>query len=278
MVSRRQPIGVMDSGVGGLSVLHDIRAVLPSEDLLYVADSGYAPYGERSEAFIEERVTTILQYLLEQHAKAVVVACNTATGVAIDALRARFRIPIVAIEPALKPAAGMTRSGAVGVLATHRTLESDKFARLRARHAAGIDVVEQPCPGLAEQVEKGDFDGPATRTLVERYVRPLVDRGVDTLVLGCTHYPFLKPVIRAVAGPAVAIVDPGDAIARELRRQLERENLLNDSDAPGSTRFVTSGAPDRARRVIGQLWNGAGDASGEPDVDPLPPRFATDTG
>jgi glutamate racemase len=250
----RQPIGVLDSGVGGLSILREIRELLPREDLIYVADSRYAPYGERPEAFIEERVTVVVEYLVSQDVKAVVVACNTATGVAVEALRARFRMPIVAIEPALKPAAAMTRTGVVGVLATHRTLESEKFARLRARHAAGIDVVIQPCPGLAEQVERGDFNGAATKRLVEQYVRPLMEKGADTLVLGCTHYPFLQRAIRDVAGESVAIIDPGDAVARELKRQLEREMLLSDGATSGSVRFVTTGEPEAVRGVIEALW------------------------
>lgn len=266
-VSRRQPVGVLDSGVGGLSILREIRAALPHEDLIYVADSRYAPYGERTETFIEQRVTAIVEYLIAEGAKAVVVACNTATGVAIEALRSQFRIPIVAIEPALKPAAAMTRSGIVGVLATHRTLESEKFARLRERHAAGVDVMIQPCPGLAEQVEHGEFASAATRAMVSDYVRPLVDKGVDTLVLGCTHYPFLQPLIREVAGPGVTIVDPGDAIARELVRQLGREHLLSDHDRNGTTRFVTSGDMEQVRRVIDQLWKDS------VTVEPLPERF-----
>jgi glutamate racemase len=244
----------LDSGVGGLSVLREIRDLLPREDLIYVADSRYAPYGERPEAFIEARVTAVVEYLASQDVKAVVVACNTATGVAVDGLRARFQMPIVAIEPALKPAAAMTRTGVVGVLATHRTLESEKFARLRARHAAGVEVMIQPCPGLAEQVERGDFNSVATKRLVEEYVRPLMEKKVDTLVLGCTHYPFLEAVIREIAGDGVEIIDPGDAVARELKRQLERERSLSDDATPGSVRFVTSGEPEAVRKVIEELW------------------------
>lgn len=256
----------MDSGVGGLSILREIRNLLPSEDLLYVADSRHAPYGERPEAFIEARVAAIVEYLVAQDAKAVVIACNTATGVAVDALRARYAMPIVAIEPALKPAAAMTRSGVVGVLATHRTLESDRFARLRARHAAGVEVMIQPCPGLAEQVERGAFDSPETRRMVDGYVRPLIENGVDTLVLGCTHYPFLQGVIREAAGEGVAIVDPGDAVARELQRQLTREELLNGSGSSGAVRFVTSGAPAAVRPVIEALWKEPATIEGPPDL------------
>jgi glutamate racemase len=259
---------VKDSVEELLTILREIRDGLPREDLIYVADSRYAPYGERAEAFIEQRVTTIVEYLIDQQAKAVVVACNTATGVAIDALRSRFRIPIVAIEPALKPAAAITRTGRVGVLATNRTLESEKFARLRERHGAGVEVVIQPCPGLAEQVEKGEFESAATRALIAAYVQPLVDKGVDTLVLGCTHYPFLQPLIRDAAGPGVTIVDPAAAIARELARQLEREQLRVIEGPAGTTRFVTSGAPDQVTTVIVQLWQE------RVTVERLPDRYA----
>ena len=200
-MSSARPVGVFDSGVGGLSVLRAIREELPDERLVYVADSGHAPYGDRPPGFIEQRAAAITAFLLSQDAKAVVVACNTVTGAAIESLRARFTMPIVAIEPAVKPAAAATTSGVVGVLATTVTLASSNFARLVDRFAGEVTVITQPCPGLVEQVERGEFDGFETRALVEQYVRPLLERGADTLVLGCTHYAFLTEVIREVAGP-----------------------------------------------------------------------------
>ncbi|HSM99243.1 MAG TPA: glutamate racemase [Gallionella sp.] len=253
-MNAKNPIGVFDSGVGGLSVLREIRRELPGEDLLYVADSGHAPYGDKSAQLIEARAVAIVEFLLSRHAKAIVVACNTATGVAIDMLRARFTVPIVAMEPAVKPAVTHTRSGVIGVLATSRTIASDNFAKLHERFGADAKILMQACPGLVEQVEAGDLSSDRSRALVERYVAPLLEQNADTIVLGCTHYPFLVPLIREIAGPAVAIIDPSAAIARELRRRLERANLLSGERRTGQDRFWTSARTDTARLVISQLW------------------------
>jgi len=256
-----RPIGVFDSGVGGVSVLREIRRALPAEDLIYLADSAYTPYGDRPSAVITERAIAMVQ-LLERHGvKAVVVACNTATGIAVDELRARFSMPIVAIEPAVKPAAARTRSGVVGVLATTQTLASERFSKLVETHAAGVRVVTQPSPGLVERVEAGELSGPATRSLVEQYVKPLLATGADTIVLGCTHYPFLSAVIQDVAGPDVTVIDPAVAVARELRRRLENGGLLKarpakagHADHAGTERFWTTGPPAQSQAVMAQLW------------------------
>lgn len=252
----RGPIGVFDSGVGGLSVLREIRRELPDERTVYVADSGFAPYGDRDAGFIETRSDAIVRFLLTKGVKAIVVACNTATGVAVERLRATYPLPIVAIEPAVKPAAAITRSGVVGVLATSATLASERFSTLVDRHGGSVRVIEQPCPGLSQQVEAGDLAGAGTRALVERYVVPLVEQGADTLVIGCTHYAFLAPVIQAVAGSSVAVVDPAPAVARELRRRLAAATLLAPADATsrGPEAFWTSGDPVQVGRVIQQLW------------------------
>lgn len=247
-------IGVFDSGVGGLSVLREVRRELPDEQLIYVADSGNAPYGERPLEFIHARATAITAFLIGQGAKAVVVACNTVTGVAVEALRSRFALPIVAIEPAVKPASATTRSGVVGVLATSATLSSANLLRLVDQYRPPGGVAMQACPGLVEQVEKGDLDGPGTRALVERYVRPLLDRGADTIVLGCTHYAFLSPLIESVVGPAVTVIDPAPAVARELRRRLAAAGLQAPEGAEASVRFYSSGAAAQAAAVIAQLW------------------------
>ena len=244
---------MFDSGVGGLSVLREIRKELPCEDLLYVADSAHAPYGERPDAFIEQRAIAVAQFLIGQHAKAIVVACNTATGVAVDTLRSRFALPIVGMEPALKPAASATRSGVVGVLATSQTLASVKFSRLLDRYGADVEVVLQACPRLVDQVERGDLSGKGTLRLVEEHVRPLIDRGADTIVLGCTHFPFLTEMIQQVAGPDVLLIDPAVAVARELRRRLQGDNRLSSSTTTGSEQFWTTGAPDEVRRVMSNL-------------------------
>jgi glutamate racemase len=247
------PIGAFDSGVGGLSVLREIRRELPHESVIYVADSGSAPYGDRPAAFIQERSVAVTRALIERGVKAVVVACNTATGAAVDVLRQTFSLPIVAIEPAVKPAAAVTRSGIVGVMATSATVSSTKLLRLVGQYPAPGGTEMLACPGLAEQVERGDLASPATRALVEQYVRPLVDKGADTIVLGCTHYAFLEPVIQEVAGPGVAVIDPAPAVARELRRRLTVASLLAPDDAVATERYFTTGDPDEATRVMSQL-------------------------
>ena len=253
-MSSMYPIGVFDSGVGGLSVLRDIRKELSNEDLLYVADSSHAPYGDKESEYIEARSIAISQFLVDQPVKAIVVACNTATGAAVAKLRTRFSVPIIAMEPAVKPAVEKTKTGVVGVLATRRTVSSENFINLLTRFGANADIVVQPCPGLVEQVEAGDLLGEKTRTLLEPFVLPLLERGVDTIVLGCTHYPFLAPLIRAMVGIDVDIIDPGEAIARELRRRLENIGRLSRRDRLGTEQFWTSGSPKSAKKLISQLW------------------------
>lgn len=245
---------MFDSGVGGLSVLREIRRELPHENLLYVADSGHAPYGDKTQAFIEARSFAITRFLLAQGAKAIVVACNTATGAAVSALRGHFTLPIVAMEPAIKPAALQTRSGVIGVLATSRTLVSPNFVKLFARYGNDVEILAQACPGLVEQVEAGDLNGPNTRILVERYLTPLLAKGADTLVLGCTHYPFLRGLIQETAGPKVAIIDSSEAVARQLRHRLEAHELLADRAEEGSEHFWSSAASSETAPVIAKLW------------------------
>jgi glutamate racemase len=255
--SADRPVGVFDSGVGGLSVLREIRRELSAEDLVYIADSGFAPYGDRPVAFIMDRAEAMLRHLRQCDVKAVVVACNTATSVAVDALRARTDMPIVGIEPAVKPAALETRSRVVGVLATTQTLATVRFERLVSTYGASIEVVVQPCPGLAELVEQGAVSGPEVTALIERYVRPLVARGADVLVLGCTHYAFLSRGIQTAAGPGVRLLDPAVPVAREVRRRLTDRNLLSTRERPGVERFWTSGVPEDVQAVVARLWDAA---------------------
>ena len=245
-------IGVFDSGVGGLSVLREVRRALPAAELLYVADSGHAPYGERDPAFIAERVLAIAEFFRTHDVDAIVLACNTASTVALPALRARVARPVVAIEPAIKPAAQRTRSGVVGVLATSRTVASAGVARLVEAHGRGVRVLLHACPGLVELVESGELSGERAEALVESFVRPLLDEGADTLVLGCTHYPFLRPLIERIAGPHVDVIDPAPAVARELVRRLEAGTRRSAGDASES--FWTSGPLAQARNVIPALW------------------------
>jgi len=249
------PIGVFDSGIGGLSVLRDIRRALPGEDLLYIADSANVPYGSKSPSFIRERSRFLAEFLLGKQAKAVVIACNTATAAAANFLRSRYSIPIVAMEPAVKPAMAATRSGVIGVLATVGTLSSARFAALLERFSKGVQVVVQPCPGLVEQVEAGYLDGKETRELVENYTAPLRAAGADVIVLGCTHYPFLRPLIASVVGPHVTLIDTGSAVAKQLRRVLKANALLNSKQPAGIERFWTTGDLDSSKRVIACLWD-----------------------
>lgn len=263
-VAAERPIGVFDSGVGGLSVLLAVRAELPDEDILYVADSGYSPYGDRPASLVVERAVTITEFLAEQGAKAMVVACNTATAISVDTLRSRFAVPIVAIEPAVKPASLRTRSRVIGVLATAGTSASGRMEQLldrygRSREGDSIEVIIQPCPGLADLVERGDIESDAARALVAGYVRPIVERGADILVLGCTHYPFLRLLIQDIAGPDVEIIDPAIPVARELRRRLTTAHLLRTGPGPASYRFWTTGEVDEVAPIVGKLWGTAVD-------------------
>jgi glutamate racemase len=243
------PIGVFDSGVGGLSVLRHIRAQYPNEHLMYVADSGHAPYGDKTEQYVVERALAVTEFLLAHGAKALVVACNTATVAAIKAVRLRYpELPVVGVEPGLKPAAAASRNGKVGVLATARTLKGEKFLQLREQISAATqaEFLLQPAVGLVDEIEKGDLQAPAIHAMLEKYVAPLLDQGADTLVLGCTHYPFVKngieQVLRKHARGDVMLIDTGDAVARQLGRLLEAAGLLRPELKPDATlRGYTTG-------------------------------------
>lgn len=253
-VSNNAPIGVFDSGVGGLSVLGEIRALLPNESLLYVADSGHVPYGEKSPEFIRQRCRLLADFLLKQGAKALVLACNTATAAGVADLRELYpQLPIVGMEPAVKPAAAATRSGVVGVLATTGTLKSAKFAALLDRFASDVRVITQPCPGLVERIEAGELDGAQTRDMLRGWVQPLLDEGCDTLILGCTHYPFIKPVLRELLPQSVSLIDTGAAVARHLQRMLGERQLLARGPAQVA-RFWSSAEPLRMQAVLPGLW------------------------
>jgi glutamate racemase len=256
--SGRIAVGVFDSGVGGVSVLSEIHTLLPSVDLVYVADSKYVPYGVRPPEFVRARSSAIAEYLIEQHhVSAIVVACNTATTHAVERLRERWRgIPIVGMEPGVKPAARASKTKVVGVLATGSTLDSPRFAALIERSADGVRVLTQPCPGLVEQVEQGHLTGPATVDLLTRYTAPLLDRGADTIVLGCTHYPFLRATLQQIVGDSVTVIDTSAAVARQTGRVLRTlpRGPRPGEGASGSVTFITSGDRDRVRDVLTRLW------------------------
>lgn len=252
-------IGVIDSGVGGLSVLQHLQQQLPHEDFLYVADSHHAPYGSKSPAFIIERTTRITDYLLSKEIKALVIACNTATAAAANYLREHYVLPIIGMEPAVKPASQATQNGVVGVLATSGTLKSAQFAALLENHGKHIQVVTQACPGLMECVERGECYSETTRALLRSYLQPLVDAGVDVIVLGCTHYPFLRQLITDIlatemAQPHIKLIDTGAAVARQLARVLAQTDKLTQRTHAGSVVLLTNSPHADASQVLHRLW------------------------
>jgi glutamate racemase len=262
MTDARRPIALFDSGVGGLSVAREIRSALPSEDLLYVADTAYCPYGDRPDAEVRERALAVGGHLERAGARLIVVACNTATGAALEDLRAAVAIPVVGLEPAVKIAARLTRAKRIGVMATTSTVRSARLARLILAHADGVQVLSQACPGLADLVEEGHLDDAVLRARLDELTRPLREAGVDAVVLGCTHYAFVAPALARVLGPSVQLVDSAPAIARRTEHLLREAGSLATSGA-GSMRVLTTGRPEAVRPAVERLW-------GEPvDLDRL---------
>lgn len=247
------PVGIFDSGVGGLSVAREIRRALPSEHLLYVADTAYVPYGDRTDDEVRARTLAIGGWIQGQGAKVLVVACNTASGAALEDLRAQLGIPVIGLEPALKPAVRETRNGRVGVMATRGTLRSARFQRLVDNYADGVQVVRDPCPGLADLVESGLLAAPDLPEKLQGYVAPLRQEGVDTVVLGCTHYVFVREAIQAALGPGVRLLDSSEAIARRTRQILAQADALAP-EGPGSLRFLTTAEPLKVVDVVHRLW------------------------
>nr|WP_318227594.1 glutamate racemase [Paraburkholderia terrae]MDW3660038.1 glutamate racemase [Paraburkholderia terrae] len=237
----RAPVGIFDSGLGGLSVLRAVRSQLPDEALIYVADSLYAPYGERDDDFIADRTLAIGEWLVAQGAKALVVACNTATAQSIALVREKLPIQLIGVEPGVKPAALQSKSRVAGVLATRVTLRSARFQGLLERYASDCRFLCQPGHGLVEAVERCDIDSPELRALIESYLQPMLDAGADTLVLGCTHYPFLDAAIRDIAGDRLTLIDTSVAIARQLERVLDQQGLRAPArDAVPQPRFCST--------------------------------------
>ncbi len=256
-MSSLKPIGVFDSGVGGLSVLRHIHRLLPTESLLYVADAAWCPYGPRPVEEIQARSRQITQWLLGQGAKAVVVACNTATAAAVATLRGEFDLPIVGMEPAVKPAAQATHNGVVGVLATAGTLASTRYAALLAQFAGQLHVVSRPSPELVALVEAGELDSSRARQVVAHCLEPLLAAGADTIILGCTHFPPLRPLVEAIAGPAVAVIDTGHAVARQLQRRLGAAALLAPAEGVATVRLLVTGDPLPYQRAVAAVWGAA---------------------
>ncbi len=248
------PIGILDSGFGGLSVMKAIRDILPKETLIYAADCECAPWGDRDNDYINERIDVLVSFLQAHHIKALVLACNTATAVGAQRLRDTLSIPVIGIEPAVLPAMRATQTGVVGVMATVKTIESEKYANLKTHVDATTRIIDCPCPGLMECVEAGEFHSPHTQSLIQHYVEPLLKEGVDQIVLGCTHYPFLSEAIQSVAGPGVTLIDPSPAVARHLAHTLEEANLLANN-VQGSESFYVTGANRERAKVLHHLWS-----------------------
>ncbi len=246
------PVGLFDSGVGGLSVLREIHAALPTESVYYVADSGNAPWGDKPPGFVRERGLAIARFLLTHGIKAVVIGSNTGTAGSAEALRETLSIPVVGIEPGIKPAVSATRSGVVGAIVPAAVGESDRLASLLDRYGRDVKVIIQPVPGVVEHIEQADLDGPELRRMVEAYVRPMLDAGADAIVLGSTHYVFLKPLLSEIAGPGVTLVETGAAVARQLARVLDERGLRADGGR-AEDRFWTSGDRATSERVISSL-------------------------
>jgi glutamate racemase len=259
---------MLDSGVGGLSILREIRRRLPGEDVLFFADQSHVPYGPRPLDQVRAFSLAISRFLLQQSAKAIVVACNTASAAALRSLRESLPgTPFVGMEPAVKPAAETTRTRLVGVLATPATFQGELFASVVERFASGVRVIQQTLPGLVERIEAGDLQGTHTKEILQRAIAPLVAQGVDTLVLACTHYPFVIPQIESIAGPGVRVIDPSPAIARQTERVLEGEGLAAPPGRAGRITYLSSGDAARlaamAERLIGEegeprraVWDG----------------------
>jgi glutamate racemase len=250
-------IGIFDSGVGGLSVLRAIWEELPDERIIYLADQAHVPYGSRSLEEVRNFSNEITRFLLEQGVKLVVVACNTASAAALKYLRQIYpETPFVGMEPAVKPAAETTRSGVVGVLATPATFQGELYTSVVERFASGVKILQHTCPGLVGQIEAGHLDTPETRRILEEALSPMLKEGIDTVVLGCTHYPFVIPLIQEIAGAGVRVIDPAPAVARQTRRALIAQGLLNNQQAnPGNsthahTRFITTGSPSHLMGML----------------------------
>src|SRR5512143_855166 len=255
-----QPIGIFDSGIGGLTVLRAIHQLMPYEPLLYLADQAHVPYGPRKLDEVRHFSEVITRFLLDQGARLIVVACNTASAAALKYLRTSFPdVPFVGMEPAVKPAAERTHSGVVGVLATAATFQGELYASVVERFGQGVRLLQHTCPGLVTQIENGALDSAETRRILEGALLPMLDQGIDTVVLGCTHYPFVIPLIQQIAGPGVRVIDPAPAVARQVQRLLVASSL-SELDSPpqrgiiGRPRhllhFFTTGDPSRLERVV----------------------------
>lgn len=254
-MTHSQPIGIFDSGVGGLSIYQGIRLAMPNEQLLYVGDIKHSPYGNKSAEFIEQRCIAICQYLIEQNVKAIVVACNTATLSVIKHLREMFDVAIIGVEPAVKPAAKQSKTRQVGVLATQSTVTSQGFENLMSRVANGATFHTIACPGLVDKIEQLKLTDSSTKTLLFNLLTPLMQHNIDSLVLGCTHYPFIKPLIQEILPTNITIYDTAQAVANEVNRRLSQQNTLASSSGVNADEFYTTDCAKQASGVFSTLLN-----------------------
>lgn len=258
------PIGVFDSGVGGLSVLRAMREQMPHENMIFIADQEHVPYGPRPLEEVLSFSEGITRFLLGEGAKLIVVACNAASAAALHSLRQEFaHIPFVGMEPAVKPAAEKTNSKVVGVLATPATFQGALYASVVERFARDVTLIQHTCPGLVTQIEAGELEDSRTRAILEEALLPMLEQGIDTVVLGCTHYPFVIPLIEDIVGPQVRVIDPAPAVARQVGRILDTHGLRSPGKEAGSIRYMTSGDPQRLQTMLPRLISESG------QVEPL---------
>ncbi len=258
--SSNSPIGIFDSGVGGISVLRALREQMPEESVIYFGDQGHIPYGPRPMEQIRRFSEAITRFLLDQGAKIIVVACNTASAAALQDLRERFPdVQFVGMEPAVKPAAEHTHTGKVGVLATPATFQGALYASVVERFANGVELFQNTCPGLVQEIEQGNLNGETTRRILEEALKPMLEKNIDTVVLGCTHYPFVIPLIQQIVGDSVRVIDPAPAVARQTARLLEAKDLRNNPGAKGGVTLYTSGEPEALGALLPRLLGESGE-------------------
>ena len=269
-INKSSSIGIFDSGVGGLSVLRAIRAQMPEESVIYFGDQGHIPYGPRPMEQIRDFSEAITNFLLAQGAKIIVVACNTASAAALKYLREKFPdIPFVGMEPAVKPAAEQTHTGKVGVLATPATFQGALYTSVVERFANGVELYQDTCSGLVQEIEKGNLSGKETRRILEDALQPMLEKNIDTVVLGCTHYPFVIPLIEQIVGENVRVIDPAPSVAKQAGRVLEAIGVRNDPDARGNIKFYTSGDPEELKSLLPLLLGETGDVNQADWLDDL---------
>jgi glutamate racemase len=260
VLDSNSPIGIFDSGVGGISVLRAVREQMPEESIIYFGDQGHVPYGSRSMEQIQSFSEVITRILLKQGAKIIVVACNTASAAALKYLREKFPdVQFVGMEPAVKPAAERTQTGKVGVLATPATFQGALYASVVERFANGVELFQDTCPGLVQQIEQGNLDGDETRRILKDALQPMLEKNIDTVVLGCTHYPFVIPLIQQIVGQNIRVIDPAPAVAKQIGRLLEAKGMRNKLGAEGHVKFFTSGEPEALKSLLPTLLGESGE-------------------